>query len=173
MANPENPLIVQSDKTLLDVTVRIDPELVLDHVTITVKSAGRSNLSQTFAVLPATGTPATVPDVRWPISIFDVSSGFIATLKVSGIFAGKEVVALDAEASISKVFGSEVSQRLARAGINIMGLYGMLFEGSKWATLEAKMQTLYLSSVSFTIGAGTSEIQRNIIATRGLNLPRS
>lgn len=76
------------------------------------------------------------------------------------------------EASISRVFGGELMQRLARAGVSIMGLYGMLYEGSKWATLEAKMQTLYLSSVSFTIGAGTSEIQRNIIATRGLGLPR-
>jgi alkylation response protein AidB-like acyl-CoA dehydrogenase len=76
------------------------------------------------------------------------------------------------EASVSKMFGTELAQRLGRAGINIMGLYGMLYEGSKWATLEAKMQTLYLSSVSFTIGAGTSEIQRNIIATRGLGLPR-
>ena len=76
------------------------------------------------------------------------------------------------EASVSKLFGTELAQRLGRAGVNIMGLYGMLYEGSKWATLEAKMQTLYLSSVSFTIGAGTSEIQRNIIATRGLGLPR-
>jgi alkylation response protein AidB-like acyl-CoA dehydrogenase len=76
------------------------------------------------------------------------------------------------EASRSKLFGTELTQRLARAGINIMGLYGALYEGSKWAQLEAKMQTLYLSSVSFTIGAGTSEIQRNIIATRGLGLPR-
>lgn len=76
------------------------------------------------------------------------------------------------EASISKLLGSELSQRLANAGVNILGLYGTLYEGSKWAQLEAKMQTLYLSSVSFTIGAGTSEIQRNIIATRGLGLPR-
>jgi alkylation response protein AidB-like acyl-CoA dehydrogenase len=77
------------------------------------------------------------------------------------------------EASISKLFGSELTQRFANAAVNILGLYGTLYEGSKWAQLEAKMQVLYLSSVSFTIGAGTSEIQRNIIATRGLGLPRA
>jgi alkylation response protein AidB-like acyl-CoA dehydrogenase len=76
------------------------------------------------------------------------------------------------EASMSKLYGSELSQRLGQAGINIMGLYGTLYEGSRWAPLAAKMQVLYLSSVSATIAAGTSEIQRNIMATRGLGLPR-
>ena len=76
------------------------------------------------------------------------------------------------EASMSKMYGSELTQRLGQAGVNIMGLYGGLYEGSKWAPLEAKMQVMYLSSVSATIAAGTSEIQRNIMATRGLGLPR-
>ena len=73
---------------------------------------------------------------------------------------------------MSKLYGSELSQRLGQAGISVMGLYGTLYEGSKWAPLEARMQVLYLSSVSATIAAGTSEIQRNIMATRGLGLPR-
>ncbi len=76
------------------------------------------------------------------------------------------------EASMSKLYGSELTQRLGQAGVNIMGLYGTLYEGSRWAPLEAKMQVLYLSSVSATIAAGTSEVQRNIMATRGLGLPR-
>jgi alkylation response protein AidB-like acyl-CoA dehydrogenase len=76
------------------------------------------------------------------------------------------------EASMSKLYGSELSQRLGQAGVNMMGLYGGLYEGTKWAPLNAKMQVLYLSSVSATIAAGTSEIQRNIMATRGLGLPR-
>ena len=77
------------------------------------------------------------------------------------------------EASMSKVYASEVSQRLANTGVGLLGLYGALAEGSPWAPLEAKLTTLYQSSVSFTIGAGTSEIQRNIIAGRGLGLPRA
>ena len=42
----------------------------------------------------------------------------------------------------------------------------------KWAPLKGRLQRAYLSSFSETLAAGTSEIQRNIIATRGLGLPR-
>ncbi|MCH7697665.1 MAG: acyl-CoA dehydrogenase family protein [Chloroflexi bacterium] len=76
------------------------------------------------------------------------------------------------EASVSKLFGSELSQRLANAGIEIMGLGGQLAPGSKWAPLAGKFETLYLSSAALTVAAGTSEIQRNIIAGRGLGMPR-
>jgi alkylation response protein AidB-like acyl-CoA dehydrogenase len=43
---------------------------------------------------------------------------------------------------------------------------------TKWAPLRGKIERLYLTSVSGTIAGGTSEIQRNIIAERGLGLPR-
>jgi len=76
------------------------------------------------------------------------------------------------EASMSKLYGSEVAQRLGNTGLQIMGLAGELAEGSPYAPMHGRMLDLYLSSVSATIAAGTSEIQRNIIATRGLGLPR-
>jgi alkylation response protein AidB-like acyl-CoA dehydrogenase len=76
------------------------------------------------------------------------------------------------EASVSKMFGSELSQRLANAGIEIMGLAGQLLPGSPWAPLKGKFETLYLNAAALTVAAGTSEIQRNIIAGRGLGLPR-
>jgi len=76
------------------------------------------------------------------------------------------------EASISKVFGSEMAQRLANTGMEILGLYGSLQRESKWAALKGMMAQLYQYTVAETIGAGTSEIQRNIIAIRGLGLPR-
>jgi alkylation response protein AidB-like acyl-CoA dehydrogenase len=53
-----------------------------------------------------------------------------------------------------------------------MGLYGQLEVGSKWAPLNGRIEHAYLSSVGMTIAAGTSEIMRLIIATRGLGLPR-
>ena len=76
------------------------------------------------------------------------------------------------EASMSKVYGSEFQQRTARAGINLLGLAGTLKPASPYAKLGGAFCQLYMSSVARTIGAGTSEIQRNIIATRGLGLPR-
>jgi alkylation response protein AidB-like acyl-CoA dehydrogenase len=76
------------------------------------------------------------------------------------------------EASMSKLYGSELQQRLARSAVEIMGLSGQLLPGSKWAPLAGRVAEYYLASVSTTVAAGTSEIMRNIIAIRGLGLPR-
>ncbi|MGH8060213.1 MAG: acyl-CoA dehydrogenase family protein [Candidatus Entotheonellia bacterium] len=76
------------------------------------------------------------------------------------------------ESPALKVFRSELSQRLAQVGMELLGLYGQLRPGSKWAPLKGQIENQYLTSISGTIAAGTSEIQRNIIAERGLSLPR-
>jgi alkylation response protein AidB-like acyl-CoA dehydrogenase len=76
------------------------------------------------------------------------------------------------ESPALKVFRSELSQRLAQVGMELLGLYAQLKPGSKWAPLKGQIENLYLTSISGTIAAGTSEIQRNIIAERGLGLPR-
>jgi len=76
------------------------------------------------------------------------------------------------EASIIKVFNSEFVQRQARVGMHIMGLYGGLWDDSPWAKLRGRFAKSYVASVGIAIAGGTSEIQRNIIAQRGLGLPR-
>ena len=76
------------------------------------------------------------------------------------------------EASITKAFGSEMMQRLYRLGVQILGMYGQLGPGSKWAPMQGRIENLYMRSAGGTVAAGTSEIQRNVIATRGLGLPR-
>jgi alkylation response protein AidB-like acyl-CoA dehydrogenase len=74
------------------------------------------------------------------------------------------------EASMTKLFASELSQRIARTGIKVLGLYGQLY--GEDAPMRGRYESSYLTSLSSTIAGGTSEIQRNIIATRGLGLPR-
>ncbi len=76
------------------------------------------------------------------------------------------------EASVSKVFGSETFQRVADTGLKILGLYGQLTWEDQWAPLHGRFQDAWRHGFSNTIAAGTSEIQRNIIASRGLGLPR-
>ena len=76
------------------------------------------------------------------------------------------------EASITKAFGTEMMRRLYALGMRILGQYGQLEPGSKWAPLRGRVENAYLRSGGGTVAAGTSEIQRNVIATRGLGLPR-
>lgn len=76
------------------------------------------------------------------------------------------------QSSMEKTFATECAQRIVNVGMDILGLYSQLKEGSKWAQLKGNMERLYRTSIVETIYAGTSEIQRNIIAQRGLGLPR-
>ena len=77
------------------------------------------------------------------------------------------------ESSISKLFSSELLVRVANTGMQILGMLGQLVVGDKWAPLKGKLRRMCLWSVSEPIGGGTSEIQRTIIATRGLKLLRT
>jgi alkylation response protein AidB-like acyl-CoA dehydrogenase len=76
------------------------------------------------------------------------------------------------ESSVLKLTTTELSRHLADVTMDILGPYGLLETGSKWTPLRGMAPRGYLDCVSATIGAGTSEIQRSIIATRGLGLPR-
>lgn len=76
------------------------------------------------------------------------------------------------EGPMSKLYTSELSQRLAKTGMQILGLFGQLYEDSKYAFLNGSIAHTYLTSIGNTLLAGTSEIERNVIATIGLGLPR-
>ncbi len=93
-------------------------------------------------------------------------SNRIITMQARGIIP-------NTESSAQKLFSSELHQRTSNTAIKALGLYGMLYdEDGPYTPQRARWGTYYLATVSETIGAGTSEIQRNVIATRGLGLPR-
>jgi alkylation response protein AidB-like acyl-CoA dehydrogenase len=89
----------------------------------------------------------------------------------------KEGVPPGHEASVAKLYGTELNQRIYRTAMKMLGLYGQLDRRqteatARWLPLRGRIEYMYLRSVANTIEGGTSEIQRNIIATRGLGLPR-
>ncbi len=77
------------------------------------------------------------------------------------------------EASMSKLFGSELQLKTAEVGMQVLKLYSQLTEGDKRAPLWGRVEHWYMSHLGRVIAAGSSEIQRNIIAWRGLGLPRT
>ncbi len=104
-------------------------------------------------------------DLWIEINVTRLMSYRVVTMQERGIVPNHE-------ASIVKVFNSECNQRLARAGVQMLGLYGQLEPDSPHARMRGRFERSYLTSAGSTIAAGTSEIQRNIIASRGLGLPR-
>ena len=110
------------------------------------------------------------PSVRYELAdrAVEVTVGTILAYRVATMQA-KGLVP-NYEASTSKLFGSEMGQRISLTGMHLLGTLGQLRDGTKHQVFD--QATGYLGSVSGTIAAGTSEIQRGIIATRGLGLPR-
>ena len=76
------------------------------------------------------------------------------------------------EAAVCKLYNTEIGVRMTNAGMQILGLYGQLQRDSKWARFMGRFQRSYLYAIAMVVGGGTSEIQRNISAMRGLGLPR-
>lgn len=82
---------------------------------------------------------------------------------------GQDVTSVGA---IIKLFGSEMMQRVSNTGLQIMGLHSQLVPSSERATLGGLITRDYMWNLCLTIAGGTSEIQRIIISTMGLGLPR-
>ena len=76
------------------------------------------------------------------------------------------------EGSMAKVYVSELNARLASVGLNVLGLAGQLGPENPATPLAGRLQWLYTIAPLQRFGGGTNEIQRMIIAQRGLGLPR-
>ncbi len=88
----------------------------------------------------------------------------VVTMQTAGLLPNKE-------SSVAKLYSSELEQRIARTALALLGPYGQLMDGEA-APLRGSVGRMYLYGVALTVGGGTSEIQRNIVAMRGLGLPR-
>lgn len=76
------------------------------------------------------------------------------------------------EASMAKEYAAAVSVNVSEACLHILGPYGQLGKGSKWTPLGGTVLEAFLGYPPWTMAGGSPEIQKNIIATMGLGLPR-
>src|SRR6267143_1403147 len=83
----------------------------------------------------------------------------------------RDGVPLTYETAMAKVYADETGQKLARLGMDLLGLWGPLREGSRWVKLGGQISHLYLTTLGHTIAGGTAEILRTSVAVRGLGLP--
>jgi alkylation response protein AidB-like acyl-CoA dehydrogenase len=75
-------------------------------------------------------------------------------------------------ASVTKLVSTELNHEIAAFALELLGGFATLGKHSPWAFERGYWLTEYLFTLGMIIGGGTSEIQKNIIAQRGLGLPR-
>jgi alkylation response protein AidB-like acyl-CoA dehydrogenase len=75
------------------------------------------------------------------------------------------------EAAMAKTYCTTFEQRLANVATDILGAYGQLMAESEWAPIFGMAPHSYLGSKGYSLQAGTTEVLRNIVASRGLGLP--
>jgi len=80
---------------------------------------------------------------------------------------------LGPESAIGKLAASEFRRRIMDTALELQGPYAAIGRGNSQALDRGRWQGLYLDARAYTIGGGTSEVMRNIIAERALGLPRS
>lgn len=114
-----------------------------------------------------------IPAVRQRIAelYIDIQLGRNFAYKIAWLQEKGGLIFAASAASESKVFGTELIQRIANFGTEIMGKYGQV-EDSRWSPLKGGLIDLYQQVMGYTISAGSNEIQRNLIAWVGLGLPR-
>jgi 3-oxocholest-4-en-26-oyl-CoA dehydrogenase alpha subunit len=78
-----------------------------------------------------------------------------------------------ADASATKVFGTEFATEAYRLLMEVLGANAIVRPGSPAAVLHGRVERMHRSSLILTFGGGTNEVQRDIIAGVGLRLPAS
>jgi alkylation response protein AidB-like acyl-CoA dehydrogenase len=100
----------------------------------------------------------------------ELQVGRLFTLRVVDMYLRGQMP--DTEASITKLYMTEAFQRLGETARQLSNLYSGLTHCDRLSPLGGRIANTVVASTTGTIMGGTSEIQRSIIATRGLGLPR-
>ncbi len=76
------------------------------------------------------------------------------------------------QAALTKAFCTQLEQRLNNVATQILGTVSLIRSGNEWSPFPVDLAACYLWGPSYTMQGGSTEILKNIIAQRGLGLPR-
>ncbi len=166
-------LVGEENKGWRYITTQLDFERIMlspsspmrRNIEDTIKWAKETRMDGT-AVIEQPGVKTKLAELLMEVEVLKMLNYYVAWLITNGVVPY-------AEASMVKVFGSELYQRVNGTLLQIMGQYGQLQAGSRWAPLRGRVEKAFRSDVVFIFGGGAIEVQRNIIALAGLGMPRS
>jgi len=152
-------------------------QLSFERIALVASSPLRRNIEQTMQWAKETKYDGkTVIEVAWVRRKFAELLMELEVLKMLNYYVAWLITKdapLYAESSMVKVYGVELNQRVNSSLLQIMGQFGQLQMGSKWAPLKGKVEHAYRQDIVLIFGGGALEIQRNIIAIAGLGMPRA
>ncbi|MGH7893661.1 MAG: acyl-CoA dehydrogenase family protein [Candidatus Binatia bacterium] len=116
---------------------------------------------------------ASDPDVRQKLADLRVryEAARLLNYRAISLQAGGEVPTV--EAAIARVHNAQLEQQVGHVGLEILGVAGQLVLDAPGAPMNGVLHQQWVRNIPTTIVAGTLEIQKSVIAERGLGLPRS
>ena len=120
---------------------------------------------------PTRAGAATDPDVRRKLADLRVryEAARLLNYRAVSLQAAGEVPTT--EASIARIHNGQLEQLVGHVGLELLGPPAQLDADDRWAPLAGTMRRYWARNIPTTIAAGTLEIQKNIVAQRGLGLP--
>jgi alkylation response protein AidB-like acyl-CoA dehydrogenase len=112
------------------------------------------------------------PVLRQRLAALYAEAGVLVLIRMRTLAARLRGLEPGPEASVRKALADEHGQRVMALAVELAGAYGMLADRGPFGSDTSTWASGYLFSRALTIGGGTAEVQRNIIAERVLALPR-
>jgi alkylation response protein AidB-like acyl-CoA dehydrogenase len=162
---PASQLVGEENRGWYNVAVGLD----FERSSIGATSAARRNVDDLVAFLRGREVPTT-DSTRFEAAEHAIG---VQLLRNMAYYVAsqqeKTGVAPTRESQMAKRFGAELQQRIASTSLKALGMEAVGTRGSSYA---ADIQYIFLRATANTVEGGTSEVQRTVIATRGLGLPR-
>jgi alkylation response protein AidB-like acyl-CoA dehydrogenase len=160
---PASQMVGEENRGWYHVAVGLD----FERSSIGATSGARRNVDDMVQLVRGRSIP---PGVRYRLADCAISVQVLRNMAYNVATEQERTgIAPTREAQMAKLFGAELQQRVAQTGLQIFGMEGQAARAGSAATNQ---QYALLRSVANTIEGGTSEVQRSVIAARGLGLPR-